>query len=67
MAETIQPFELPLVYSDLSQPETLKDALYSIKRLANSVDAIFDKIDNKISGQRQRLSSINARLALTYL
>ena len=45
----MQAIDLPLVYADLTQPETLKDALYSIKRLSDAVDLIFDKIDRKVS------------------
>ena len=61
MAEVLQAIDLPLVYADLSQPETLKDALYSIKRLSDAVDLIFDKIDRKVSVERQRQTSINQR------
>jgi len=62
MAEVLQAIDLHLVYADLTQPETLKDALYSIKRLSDAVDLIFDKIDRKVSVERQRLASINQRL-----
>ena len=61
MDEVLQAIDLPLVYADLTQPETLKDALYSIKRLSDAVDLIFDKIDRKVSVERQRLPSINQR------
>ena len=61
MAQVLQAIDLPLVCADLSQPETLKDDLYSIKRFSDAVDIIFDKIDRKVSIERQRLPSINQR------
>ena len=54
MADVLQVIDFPFVYADFSQPETLKDALYSIKPLSDAVDLIFDKIDRKVSVERQR-------------
>ena len=61
MDEVLQAIDLPLVYADLTQPETLKEALYSIKRLSDVFDLIFDKIDRKVSIERQRQPFINQR------
>ena len=61
MAEVLQAIDLPLVYAYLTQPEKLKDAIYSIKRLSDAVDLMFDKIDRKVFVERQRLLSINQR------
>jgi WAS protein family homolog 1 len=63
MAQILQPYELPLVYSDLSPAETLRDALHAIKSLTKTVDEIFDKIDTRLVNERQRLGNINKRVS----
>lgn len=63
MAQILQPYELPLIYSDLSPSETLRDALHAIKSLSRTVDEIFTKIDSRLATERQRLGSIHKRVS----
>lgn len=62
MAQVLQPCRVPLVFNDLTKDETLYDAFYALEHLAGTVNMIFEKIESKISEEKQRVDKIKSRI-----
>jgi hypothetical protein len=64
MALLLQPYELPLVSNDLSASETLRDIIYSLDFLSSTVDDIFNRLEMKVTEERNRLTNLKKCVAV---
>ena len=64
MTLMFQPNELTLVGYDVSVPETMKDIVHSLDCLASTIDSIFNRLETKVTFERDRLSCISKRIEI---
>ena len=63
MSQILQPYDVAITNYDLEAAETIHDALYSLQRLSDTVSDIFGRIERRLADERNRISSINARVS----
>ena len=66
MALILQPYEIPVVYADLSNEEVILDIFYSLDRLSSTLNDIFGRVDKRLGEEQSRVSKINARINTCY-
>ena len=62
MALLLKSYNIPVVYNDLDQSETLNDVFYALDNLSSTINNIFNKIDSRITNERIRLDHIKVRI-----
>ena len=63
MALILQPYEISLAYADVSNEEVLLDIFYSLEKLSETLNDIYNRVDKRLGEEKQRLSQINERVA----
>ena len=64
MTELLQPYEVSVVHYNLSEAETLQDTFYSLNRLNETFNDAFNRIEMKLTEEKHKLNSINARISI---
>ena len=59
----LQPCEVLLVRNNVSEPEILKDVIYSLDTLKVTMDNVFKRLEDMAALERNRLQIIKDRLA----
>ncbi|RYH19731.1 hypothetical protein EON65_25620, partial [archaeon] len=62
-----QPYLVALVHNDLTTPETMQDMLHSLEHLGFVVDEMLNRIDKRISQEKDRVNNIKQRVATCQL
>lgn len=60
----MRPYEIPLVFNDLSTPQTLDDVFHALEKLSEAFDRTVNRIGHKLTAERQRVKSINERVSV---
>ena len=62
MSKILTPYEVPIVYNDLSLPQTLEDVFFALEGLNKVIDDAFSKVEKRVNDEKQRVTQINDRL-----
>eukprot|EP01036_Dinobryon_divergens_P044295 gene44295-59092_t len=62
MSQILQPYNLPIVYNDLTQEEVLRDVFFALQTLTGTIDDVFGRIDRRVSDERRRVDAVKVRI-----
>lgn len=57
-------YNVPVINYDTQASETLKDVLFSLQQLSKTIDLVYNRIEERVTLEKNRLASVNNRISV---
>ena len=57
-------YNIPIINYDTQTSETLNDVLFSIQQLSKTIDLVYNRIEERVTFEKNRLANVNSRISI---